>query len=59
MNYSTFIVKILKQPKTILFKQNYLVTEVLVQFPQIRLKTAKKSIQNFCLGRFIFSKLRH
>jgi len=50
MNYSTFIVKILKQPKTILFKQNYLVTEVLVQFPQIRLKTAKNQFKIFVWG---------
>ena len=52
MNYSTFIVKILNQPKTIFFKQNFLVTEVWVQFPQIRLKSAKNQFKIFVWGDF-------
>jgi len=33
MNYSNFLVKILKKPKQIFFKENILVTKLLVQFP--------------------------
>lgn len=39
MNYSNFIVKILKKPKQSLLKKKILLTELRVQFPSIRNKT--------------------
>jgi len=39
MNYSTFIVKIIKKPVQSFFKNNISLTELLVQFPQVRNKS--------------------
>lgn len=36
MNYSNFIVRILRRPKQSLFKKNILLTELNVQFPSLR-----------------------
>ena len=38
MNYSTFIVKIVRKPVQSFFKNNISLTELVVQFPQIRNK---------------------
>jgi len=38
MNYSTFIVKIIKKPVQSFFKNNISLTELVVQFPQVRNK---------------------
>lgn len=38
MNYSTFIVKIVKKPVQSFFKNNISLTELIVQFPQVRSK---------------------
>jgi hypothetical protein len=38
MNYSTFIVKIIEKPVQSFFKNNISLTELVVQFPQVRNK---------------------
>ena len=38
MNYSTFVVKIIKKPVQSFFKNNISLTELVVQFPQVRNK---------------------
>ena len=50
MNYSNFIVKILKRPKQSLVKKNILLTKLHVQFPSIRNKTDLNTIYLFIWG---------
>jgi single-stranded DNA-binding protein len=45
MNYSSFIVKIIKKPEQRSFKNNISLTELVVQFAQIRKKKSKDTFR--------------
>jgi len=59
MNYSTFIVKIIKKPVQSFFKNNISLTELVVQFPQIRNKNCKNTFQVSVWGNLSYDIIKY
>ena len=59
MNYSTFIVKIIKKPVQSFFKNNISLTEFVGQFPQVRTKNSRNTIRLTVWGNLSYDVLKY
>ena len=59
MNYSTFIVKIIKKPVQSFFKNNISLTELVGQFPQVRTKNSINTIRLTVWGNLSYDVMKY
>ena len=59
MNYSTFIVKIIKKPVQSFFKNNISLTEFVGQFPQVRTKNSINTIRLTVWGNLSYDVMKY
>ena len=59
MNYSTFIVKIIKKPVQSFFKSDISLTEFVGQFPQVRTKNSINTIRLTVWGNLSYDVMKY
>ena len=59
MNYSTFIVKIIKTPVQSFFKNNIALTELVVQLPQVRNKNCVDTCRLTVWGNLSYDVMKY